>query len=129
MNEKKLYAVTAGSYSDYHIIGLFSDKAKAEEYVACHNKAGSGSGEFADVEEYIDGALCSDDGFIFEVYFIKNEFRDIVLSEASSIKTEVFEYPQSRETIRISVRAKDEEHAKKIAADKLAEYLAKKQGI
>jgi hypothetical protein len=32
MEERKLYAVTEGDYSDYRIVGLFDDRAKAEAY-------------------------------------------------------------------------------------------------
>lgn len=33
---KKVYVVTAGCYSDYHIVAVFSTKEKAEEYIAYH---------------------------------------------------------------------------------------------
>lgn len=32
----KVYVVTAGCYSDYHIVAVFSTKEKAEEYIAYH---------------------------------------------------------------------------------------------
>lgn len=32
----KIYIVTSGSYSDYHIEAVFKDKAKAEAYCKCH---------------------------------------------------------------------------------------------
>lgn len=32
----KVYVVTAGSYSDYHIEAVFKDRAKAEAYCNCH---------------------------------------------------------------------------------------------
>lgn len=34
--EKKIYIVTSGEYSDYHICAVFSTKEKAKEYVQCH---------------------------------------------------------------------------------------------
>ena len=34
----KIYVVTAGEYSDYHICKLFLDKEKAEKYVAIYNE-------------------------------------------------------------------------------------------
>lgn len=43
MTNKIIYIVTQGSYSDYHIVGVFEDKELAEEY-AKQNKA--------DVEEH-----------------------------------------------------------------------------
>lgn len=43
--EKKIYIVTAGEYSDYHIEAAFSTKKKANEYVQQH-------GMRCDIEEY-----------------------------------------------------------------------------
>lgn len=34
----KVYVVTAGEYSDYHICKIFLDKEKAEKYVAIENE-------------------------------------------------------------------------------------------
>lgn len=34
--EKKIYIVTEGEYSDYHICAVFSTREKAEEYVQSH---------------------------------------------------------------------------------------------
>ena len=33
MEMKKVYVVTAGDYSDYHIVGIFDSREKAEEYI------------------------------------------------------------------------------------------------
>lgn len=33
---KKVYVVTDGCYSDYHIVAVFSTKEKSEEYIAYH---------------------------------------------------------------------------------------------
>lgn len=43
----KIYIVTEGQYSDYHIIGAFTDKAKAEECVDNYPES--------EIEEYEDG--------------------------------------------------------------------------
>jgi len=37
MTDKIIYIVTRGSYSDYHILGVFDDKAKAESVAAFVN--------------------------------------------------------------------------------------------
>lgn len=43
-NEKQIiYVVTDGCYSDYHIVGVFTDKEKAHDYAKLH---------FYDVEEF-----------------------------------------------------------------------------
>lgn len=44
--EKKIYIVTEGEYSDYHICAVFSTIKKAKEYVQCH-------GTDYGIEEYI----------------------------------------------------------------------------
>ena len=36
----KIYIVTSGEYSDYHINAVFSTKEEAEKYCALNNKAG-----------------------------------------------------------------------------------------
>ena len=47
METKKVYVVTAGDYSDYHIEGIFDSREKAEEYIN-H----SANTELNDIEEY-----------------------------------------------------------------------------
>lgn len=41
----KLYVVTAGEYSDYHICAIFTNKEKAEKYVAIENELNYPYGE------------------------------------------------------------------------------------
>ena len=45
MSEKEIYVVTEGSYSDYHICGVFTNKEKAENFVNIYNKY---SGDYAE---------------------------------------------------------------------------------
>lgn len=47
----KVYIVTAGSYSDYHILGAFLDKDKAERYVEIHDNNRTYY-DWLNVEEY-----------------------------------------------------------------------------
>lgn len=47
METKKVYVVTAGDYSDYHIVEIFDSREKAEEYVN-H----STDSDLNDIEEY-----------------------------------------------------------------------------
>jgi len=46
----KVYVVTAGKYSDYHILAIFSDRRKAEEYKIKYEEV---VGEEAWIEEYV----------------------------------------------------------------------------
>jgi hypothetical protein len=48
----KVYVVTSGEYSDYHIVKVFLDKAKAEKYAEVYKKTESWA-DSVGVEEYI----------------------------------------------------------------------------
>lgn len=51
MNNKKIYIVTSGCYSDYHIEAVFTTQDKANDYVQQH-------GTDCDIEEYeLDGEV------------------------------------------------------------------------
>ena len=45
----KVYIVTEGEYSDYHIEEVFSTREKAESYIALHNTSSYG---YYQIEEY-----------------------------------------------------------------------------
>lgn len=60
----KIYVVTAGIYSDYHIERVFTDRKKAEEYKLWLRDSN-------DVEEYDT----SDDIFIQKKYYVSAELR------------------------------------------------------
>lgn len=62
---KSVYLVTAGSYSDYHIIRAFLDKNKAESYMKVCNKS-----DLNELEEY----ELSDDKIITPVYYINVDY-------------------------------------------------------
>lgn len=47
----KIYVVTEGEYSDYHIEACFSTKKKAQEYIK-NSKKVNGSYYYPDIEEY-----------------------------------------------------------------------------
>lgn len=47
METKKVYVVTAGDYSDYHIEGIFDSREKAEEYINY-----SSDSDLNDIKEY-----------------------------------------------------------------------------
>ena len=47
METKKVYVVTAGEYSDYHIVGIFDSREKAEEYINYSTYS-----DLNDIEEY-----------------------------------------------------------------------------
>jgi len=62
---KSVYLVTAGSYSDYHIIRAFLDKNKAESYMKVCDEP-----DLNELEEY----ELSDDKIFTPVYYIDVDY-------------------------------------------------------
>lgn len=132
----KLYAVTAGAYSDYHIVSLCSDRARAEQI--CDMYGGRGFGR-AVVEEFSDGVRTD----IFKPLFEISLKEDGELGEASectgSTKMETLLNPEGGYRLGIIeqwdggyltfVSADNADSAIKIARDRLAQYKAEKEGI
>lgn len=126
----KIYIITKGDYSSYHICAVSTDKNKAETL----RKAFSDSWDEAQIETY------ESDEFLTE---IENGFKlyDCVMKEDGNMSITTFEssidYINSADfkvkkyekAYKVYVWAKDKEHARKIAADKIAEFKAKKEGI
>lgn len=117
----KIYIVTDGEYSDYHIEAVFTDKKKAEIYASLHNCDWVEEFEThddnitGDVEPWcIHSFICSSSGLIFleshysikKIHTVRNDFRGI--------------------TVFVSLNEFDEEKALKIAQDMLAEFKAGK---
>ena len=131
----KVYVITKGVYSSYHICAVAIDKNKAEIL----RKAFSDSWDEAEIETYetnqfiteIESGLklysCSmhkDDDTSISTY---NSDLEYVCSKDFKVR----EYKKGfmAPGYEVYVWAKDEDHARKIAADKIAEYKARKAGI
>ena len=67
----KIYVVTSGSYSDYHIEQVFLDRKKAELYCKWHYN--SEIEEFETHDDMLDGELKSKDKYMFVRYTLTNE--------------------------------------------------------
>lgn len=121
------YAVTKGSYSDYHIVTITADKEKAE-YIA---KCISNEYDEAGVEEYEDCFITPhDDLKTFEVsidYGCDLEINNFYSSIATHLNKVIEDNYDCH--YKVCVQARDEEHAKKIACDLFAEYEAEKKGV
>lgn len=124
----KIYVVTKGEYSDYHIITATTDKELAEKIA---NKfTGDWDEDEASVEEYEDAEI-----YLKPIWKVKfDEHGNIKKCEKTDyepdykIVNECNYYCYNRE-FSIVVEADNEEHAIKIASEKRAEYLARKAGI
>lgn len=138
----KVYIVTAGSDSDYHIVAVFDNKDKAYAFSELYNRKSNALDEdCSDVEEYIIGADTSiadkilycavmhNDGSISAFQYKRICFN--ILDYVSSINNVIEgDYNSLSCLIAVDVNKDDpEEYAQKVAADLFAEYKARKEGI
>lgn len=124
---EKVYVITKEDYSDYHICAVTADAELAKKL----EKLYTGRLGFyqARIEEYtLDefinrkcyGIVFDDDGSIIDMIADDYEIRK---------EDEIDTWSDPDDHIICWVFAKDIEHAQKIAQDKRAEYLAKKENI
>lgn len=127
----KLYAVTKGCYSDYHIITLTADKSRAKRIAKIYSDRW---GE-AQVEEYEDGDA-GDFRTPYDVLFYKNGSISAYMREYDEFwkaeRKKVYHYgsdPMGTVKCEVYVLAESEEQAIKIAIDHLTQLKAEKEGI
>ena len=124
----KVYVVTEGDYSDYHIVGVCTSKESAERI----RELASRDFHEAQIEEYEADKFNIEPTYnYYEVSVYKNGSAVVNISKFIFDPHEVRDYRNAKCTCAFSVDvfAQDEEHAKKIAFDLIAEYKAKKEGI
>lgn len=133
---RKIYAVTAGAYSDYHIVALCSDRNKAEEICAVYNRSHTfGGWGDASIEEYRDGSRMDLDRPVYEVRIGKDLYDATELTggnkvEAMCANWHPFNQIYTNGTfLFLNIYADNDKQAIKIAQDKYAEYRARKAGI
>ena len=125
----KIYVVTQGIYSDYHICGVATDYETAEKI----RKHTSGRYDESRIEEY-DTDTWSDIVRIGGLYHV-NKYGEHLQACRENYDVEalynnrnvVMDYGYGSKGV--NVIARDEDHAKKIAADLFAKYEAEKHGI
>lgn len=124
----KIYVVTKGSYSDYHILAATLDKEKAEKIA----KRFSDKWDESKVEVYEDSNI-----ELRPYWYVKFEESTGNVIECSSDREfddyridrlNIFE-EDVRGNLYTHVAADTPEEAIKIAAEKRTEYLAKKEGV
>ena len=122
---KEVYIVTEGCYSDYRIEAVFSDRAKADEFVEFRNLYEHGS--YYQVETWpVDSAKCGD--IVYCVWVNRS-------GECVEQQTEVREhsepedYVHSRGGTIYAESTRGYDVALKIARDKLAEIKAREAGV
>lgn len=126
----KVYVITAGEYSDYEIYGVAVDKTIAQQIADRVNKFWSGESEIANIEEYDTDSWMEiiATGNMYEVFKrVRAGGRLDVYKTKYDIDSSYKDRNKVKKIYRsldimVTVVARDEEHAKKIAADLFAEY-------
>ena len=122
---KVVYVVTAGDHSDYHIEGVFSSKENAEAFIA----SPVGRGE---VEEWsIDLGMDAVEEHLRPIFIAMDRNGNLILSHSPSFLTG---YEWSRkppelvgDVMKLTVLARDRQHAVKIANEKRVQLIAMNQ--
>lgn len=128
----KVYIVTSGNYSDYHICAASLDKAHAEilaeKYTDSYDEA---TIEEYELDEFLEEAKqgycwywCScklENGMLGQVHVgrLESYGLDAVGKVIKALR---------RKQLFVDVLAKDDEHARKLAAEKFATYIYEHAG-
>ena len=124
----KVYVVTSGEYSEYHIVGITLDRQVAETFVNGKNEANGKYGKEFYLEEYDtdDFQIIKEGCKPYRACFYGWTWADECKTRYQNVN--VVE-EDGRGNFEVVVFAKDEDHALKIGAEKVAEYKARKEGI
>lgn len=124
------YVITRGSYSDYHIVAIYSDREEA--YRVCKILNDRCEYEDYQIEEYEDSSLVRYENLnTYCVIFDNNETR--VRENNSSdleycLKNEYWKYKDGT-VWAMFVFANNKEKALKIASEKRAKLMAEQTGV
>lgn len=132
----KIYIVTRGEYSDYSILAAFLDKAKAKAFVKKCKRFDDD--DEVKIEEYEEGVPFDFETMnVYAIRFYYDGSHDIAKKELYNVYD--FQRPLPyvtapnskfvRHKYLVTVAAKDEDHAFKIACDALAKWKAEKEGL
>ena len=123
----KVYVITEGSYSDYHIVGVTLDRDKAERAA----KLAVGACGYPDIEEWeTDEVDLIKDGSAYDVTLFSN--RTVEVRKCSWINLgEINKVTKSwRGTAyRVTVIAENDMIARKIGFDLIAMEKAREEGL
>lgn len=124
----KVYVVTDGNYSDYHICGVAASKETAEriiKYITRHDEYSDPRIEEYDTDAWIDAV---NSGGLYHAVLLPNGSISVYvetyeIESGYKMRNKVKNYYNR---LNVWVLARDEIHAKKIASDLFAKYKAEK---
>lgn len=123
---KEIYIVTAGEYSDYHIVEVFSNFKEAEKFAESHG------GKLVSDEYYVETYIIDRVKYnlpkkyteYFEVIFTVGGKLEKITKRSDNWYT--LDVLPTLKGVLLKVIAKNEEHALKIARDKFVKYQTEK---
>lgn len=124
--DRLVWVVTAGEYSDYHIEGVFTSRAAAESYVEGHNfRVGLENDTcHARVEEYVLDCLSEwQRGPIYPVMIDLGTGRVLPLMEGNQFRHRDRVIVEERPGEIMVASTRSVEHATKVAIEKRQEWL------
>ena len=130
----KVYAVNTGCYSDYRIVGIYSTKSKAEEYMEkCRNSDACWSKDFNDIEVFIlDQGLQEREftrysvGVFVDTGEVKEDYAQNYWGLPQNKVTQTAKIPCYRNRLMIRAESfKSKAHAIKLAVEARQAYLRK----
>ena len=134
-----MYVVTAGEYSDYHIVAVFSTKENALKFAEEHRNVIEGLSYYEDEIEEYEVDTPPDTSFVQVDYIITDNYVDWSVDEPecdrvtedSMLYENCFSFllPISNRVFHQGLRNDVRKHLLKIAQDRYAEYKAKQAGI
>lgn len=140
----KVYVVTSGCYSDYHIEAVFSSKEKAELYVAVHHDHNIKNIIYYDnvfIEEYtisdslINGVAYFGLSFCVKKNELNRPYCFSPVASVSPIAEEIVKYDPKKDIFEITIPTNkyytddDADIRFKIASDWLSKYRSQKLGL
>ena len=128
----KVYIVTSGSYSDYHICAASLDKEHAELLAEKYTD----SYDDAEVEEYELDEFFEEAKRGYFWYWCTCQIENGMFGQVRIRKMDSYETGAvgkvtkafRREQLHVDVLAENDEHARKIAAEKFATYVYEHRG-
>ena len=133
---QKIYVITAGEYSNYHICAVTTDPERAEQLRKRYYHY-----DETYIEEYIDGdpdaGVCMDLRPIWNVWReVRNvwhacieEYINMPFQNEFELTDPKYICSNTSTAFRAKVDAPDKEHALKIAQDKFAKVMAEELGL
>lgn len=122
----KVYVITKGCYSDYHICGVALDKAEAEKL--CERCTSEWNNAYIEEYDTEDNAEVLKYKEIYSCrYYKENKRLDVCASECDT--SEMNKVEDYGRMLLLYVGADDESEALKKASDIFAKYRAEKEGL